>query len=100
MRIWLGGASNWFSFSSQICQPSLALANVIDLTTTLLSGRQMQPAQDWLPMSIPQTYLMVASSSEGADGVLLIAHLLFLPFPSLSFPVTEASEKPDQPGRA
>jgi hypothetical protein len=46
-------------------------------------------------MSIPQTYLMVASSSEGADGVLLIAHLLFLPFPSVSFSVTEASEKPD-----
>jgi hypothetical protein len=70
------------------------------LITTLLSGRQMQPAQDWLPMSIPQTYLMVASSSEGADGVLLIAHLLFLPFPSVSFSVTEASEKPDHLGRA
>src|SRR5260370_21827206 len=87
MRIWLGGASSWLSFSSQICQPSLALANVIALITTLLSGRHMQPAQDWLPMSIPQTYLMVASSSEGADEVLLIAHLLFLPFPS-HLPVT------------
>ena len=31
MRIWLGGASNWFSFSSQICQPSLALAKRIAL---------------------------------------------------------------------
>jgi hypothetical protein len=84
MRIWLGGASNWFSFSCQICQPSLALANVIDLTTTLLWGRQMQPAQDWLPISIPQTYLITDSSSEGADEVLFIAHLLSLHFPSLS----------------
>src|SRR5258706_11985242 len=41
-RICPAGASNWFSFSSQICQPSLALANVIDLITTLLSGRHMQ----------------------------------------------------------
>src|SRR5258708_4287594 len=101
MRIWLGGASNWFSFSSQICQPSLALANVIGLSTTLLSGRVMQPAQDWLPISIPQTYLMVAPCEEGADGVLLIAHLLQASFhhPCL-FPVTEASDKPGQPGRA
>src|SRR6266516_2557597 len=98
MRIWLGGTSKRFSFSSQVCQPSLALANMIDLSTTLLSGRQMQPAQDLLPMSIPQTYLMVAPSSEEADGVLLIAHLPLLHFPSLSFSVTEASEKPDQPG--
>jgi hypothetical protein len=61
MRIWLGGASNRLSFSSQTCQPSLALAKVIGLTTTLLSGRQIQPAQDWLPISTPQTYLIVAS---------------------------------------
>lgn len=76
MRIWLGGASNWVSFSFQICQPSLALAKVIDLTTTLLSGRQMQPAQDWLPISIPQTYLIVASSEEAGVSVLFIAYLL------------------------
>src|SRR4030088_2077100 len=82
MRIWLGGASSWFSFSSQICQPSLALVNVIDLMTTLLSGRHMQPAQDWLPISIPQTYLITASSEKEADGVLFIAHLLSLHFPS------------------
>src|SRR5260370_36619164 len=84
MRIWLGGASNWFSFSSQICQPSLALANVIGLSTTLLSGRHMQPAQDWLPISIPHTYLMVAPSEEGADGVILIAHLFCFISASLS----------------
>src|SRR6266516_3449322 len=77
MRIWPGGASNWFSFSSQICQPSLALAKVIDLMTTLLSGRQMQPAQDWLPISIPQTYLMTAPSEKGASGGIFMAHLLF-----------------------
>ena len=50
------------------------------MTTTLLSGRQMQPAQAWLPMSIPQTYLMGASSSEDVDAVVLIAHLPFLAF--------------------
>src|SRR5215472_18137665 len=77
MRIWLGGASSWLSFSSQICQPSLALAKVIDLITTLLSGRQMQPAQDWLPISIPQTYLITAPSEEGAGGGIVMAHLLF-----------------------
>jgi hypothetical protein len=86
MRICPAGASNWFSFSSQICQPSLALAKVIDLMTTLLSGRQMQPAQDWLPISIPQTYLMTASS-EGAGGGIFIAHLLFsFMFHPCSFP--------------
>src|SRR5260370_33539856 len=56
MRIWLGGASNWFSFSSQICQPSLALANVIGLSTTLLSVRVMQPAQDLPPFTIPVSF--------------------------------------------
>jgi hypothetical protein len=56
----------------------LALAKVIDLTTTLLFGRQMQPEQDWLPMSIPQTYLMLASSAEESGPVSFIAHLLFL----------------------
>jgi len=110
MRICPARASNWFSFSCQICQPSLALANVIGLSTTLLSGRHMQPAQDWLPISIPQTYLMVAPSEEGADGVLLIAHLLLLHFTipvhflasffGVVTPFTAASEKPDQPGRA
>src|SRR5258708_7575736 len=84
MRIWLGGASNRLSFSSQICHPSLALAKVIGLATTLLSGRQMQPTQDWLPISTPQTYLIVASSAEEADGVVLITHLLLLGF---TFPV-------------
>jgi hypothetical protein len=42
-----------------------------------LSGRQMQPTQDWLPISIPQTYLMTAPSEEGADGGIVMAHLLF-----------------------
>src|SRR5215831_13906529 len=106
MRTWLGGASNWVSFSSQICHPSLVLAKVIDLSTTLLSGRQMQPAQDWLPIAIPQTYLMTTPSGEEADTVLVIAHLLFLHglisahFLASFFLSTRASEKPDQPGRA
>jgi hypothetical protein len=87
MRICPAGASNWFSFSSQICQPSLALAKVIDLMTTLLSGRQMQAAQDWLPISIPQTYLMTAPSEEGAGGGIFMAHLLFsFMLRSCSFP--------------
>jgi hypothetical protein len=87
MRISPAGASNWLSFSCQICQPSLALAKVIDLMTTLLSGRQMQPAQDWLPISIPQTYLITAPSEEGAGGGIFIAHLLFsLIFRPCSFP--------------
>jgi hypothetical protein len=85
MRIWLGEASNRLSFSSQTCQPSLARAMVIDLTTTLLSGRHIQPAQDWLPISIPHTYLIVASSEEAIDGVILIAHLLL---PDLTIPVS------------
>jgi len=80
MRIWLGRASNGLSFSPNTCHPCLVLAKVIGFTTTLLSGRQMQPAQAWLPMSIPHTYLMVTSSPEEADVVVLIAHLLFLAF--------------------
>src|SRR5712692_5215191 len=44
----------------------------------------MQPAQDWLPISIPHTYLMVAPSEEGADGVILIAHLFCFISASLS----------------
>src|SRR5437868_5389941 len=98
MRIWLGGASSWFSFSSQICQPSLALAKVIALITTRLSGRHMQPAQDWLPMSIPQTYLMVASSSEGADGVLFIAHLLSFLFHLCHFLSSRRARNPSTQG--
>src|SRR5438270_12924353 len=87
MRISPAGASNCFSFSSQICQPSLALAKVIDLMTTLLSGRQMQPTQHWLPISIPQTYLMTAPSEEGAGGGIFMAHLLFsFKLGSCSFP--------------
>lgn len=41
IRIWPGVASSWVSFSTNTCHPSLALAKVIGLTTTLLSGRQM-----------------------------------------------------------
>jgi len=82
MRIWLGRASNWSSFSSQTCQPSLLFVKVSGLTTTLLSGRQMQPAQDWLPKSIPQTYLIVACSSEGEVAILITYLLSFrLPIP-------------------
>src|SRR5256885_3626990 len=78
MRIWLGEASNWLSFSSQTCQPSLAFRKAIGSTTTLLSGRMTQPEQDWLPISIPHTYLIVVSSLEEASSVKLISHLPLL----------------------
>jgi len=48
------------------------------LTTTLLSGRVMQPAQDWLPRSIPHTYLIIGSSCEDISSVVFITHLLLL----------------------
>jgi hypothetical protein len=77
---------------------------VIGLTLTLLSGRMTQPEQDWLPISIPQTYF-IESSSEEADGIVLIGHLFFC---ALTIPVFSircdlspgsASEKPDLSGR-
>src|SRR6266700_4195121 len=47
----------------------------------------MQPAQDWLPISIPQMYLMTAPSEEGAGGGIFMAHLLFsFMLRSCSFP--------------
>ncbi|GHO90069.1 hypothetical protein KSF_001170 [Reticulibacter mediterranei] len=64
--------------SNHTFHPSLVLAKAIDLTTTFLLGWQTQPEQDWLPMSIPQTYLIAASSSEDADEIVLITHLLLL----------------------
>src|SRR6266540_4212991 len=104
MMIWLGVASNCISFSSHTFHPSLVLAKEVGLTTTRFSGPQMQPEQDWLPTSIPQTYLMVTSSSEDeTDGVVLIAHLLLLVLhiPGLSIRCCLApqstSEKPDHP---
>lgn len=104
ITIWLGAASNWFSFSSQRFQPSLALVNVVGLTTTLLSGRVTHPEQDWLPMSIPQTYLISAPSTEGLVGVVSIAHLAFLFPPFLGFhpahPITGMSTRESRPTRA
>src|SRR5712692_8617792 len=85
MRISLGTASKWVSFSNSTSQPSFALAKVTGLTTTLLSGRHTQPAQDWLPTSIPQTYVMGASSCEEPDVVWLMFHLLVLAEPFLCF---------------
>jgi len=42
---------------------------------------------------------MLLPSEEGADGYLLIAHLLWLHFTiPVPFPVIEASEKPDNQG--
>lgn len=81
ITIWLGTASSRLSFSSHIFQPSFALANAVGLTTTLLSGRVMHPEQDWLPMSIPQTYLISASLLEEAAGVVSITHLDFFGLP-------------------
>src|SRR5579883_2752859 len=86
IMIWLGAASNRLSFSSQRSQPSLALAKVVGLTTTLLSGRVMHPEQDWLPISIPHTYLISAPCPSEAGGVVSIAHLVFLTPPSLDLP--------------
>ena len=67
----------------------------------------MQPEQDWLPISIPQTYLIVtASSEEEADGVALITPLLLGDFPHpwtfslMLLDIAEARENPDHPGRA
>src|SRR5260370_33073235 len=104
MRIWLGAASNCASFSSHTFHPSLVLAKSLDLATIRLSGPQMQPAQDWLPTSIPHTYLIVTSSSEeDADGVGLITHLFCLLSPSLSISSGAAehrlSERETRPAR-
>src|SRR5215472_16334851 len=105
--IWLGAASNCSSFSSHTLHPSQVLAKSLGLTTTRLSGLQMQPEQDWLPISIPQTYLIVtASSEEEADGVALITPLLLGDFPHpwtfslMLLDIAEARENPDHPGRA
>src|SRR5437588_12892715 len=47
----------------------------------------MQPAQVWLAISMPQTYLMTAPSEEGAGGGIFMAHLLFsFKLGSCSFP--------------
>ncbi len=79
MMIRLGVASNCVSFSSHTFHPSLVFAKSLALTTTRFPGPQMQPEQDWLPTSIPQTYLIVTSSSEEeTDGTVFIAHLLLL----------------------
>src|SRR6266699_349207 len=85
MRICLGTASNRLSFSNNPSQPSFALAKATGLSTTLLSGRHTQPEQDWLPTSIPQTYLIGISSCEEPDVVWLMFHLLVLGEPSLRF---------------
>src|SRR5260370_38677265 len=107
MVSWLGAASNCVSFSSHTFHPSLVLAKEVGLTTVRFSGPQMQPEQDWLPTSIPQTYLMVTSSSEEqTDGVVLIAHLLSLALPILELSVRcclaprSASDKPTNPAGA
>src|SRR3989440_10680734 len=87
MRISPAGASNCFSFSYQICRLSVAMAKVSALMHALSSGRQMQPTQHWLPISIPQTYLMTPPSEEGAGGGIFMAHLLFsFKLGSCSFP--------------
>src|SRR3989442_1445006 len=100
MRICLGTASNRVSFSNSTSQPSFALAKVTGLTTTLLSGRQTQPEQDWLPTSIPQIYLMGASSCEEPDVVWLMFHLLVLAEPSLCGLSTLMRERETRPTRA
>ena len=64
----------------------------------------MQPEQDWLPISIPQTYLIVTSSVEEADGVVLLTPFLLCDFPHpwtfylMLLDIAEARENPDQRG--
>src|SRR5579883_1897152 len=104
--IWFGGASSLLSFSSHTFQPSRALAKVVGLTTTLLSGRVMHPEQDWLPISIPQTYLTSAPEASEADAVVSIRHLIFCVLPLPCSPLRchlalgSASENPGQLERA
>ncbi|WP_236601866.1 hypothetical protein [Ktedonobacter sp. SOSP1-52] len=98
ITIWLGSASKRLSLSSHLFQPSLVLAKVVGLTTMLLLGRVMHPEQDWLPMSIPQMYLISALSTEEEVGVVSIAHLVFLTSPSLGLP-SGASFHRDQQAR-
>jgi len=63
-----------------------------------------QPEQDWLPISIPHTYLMIPSSEEEDNDVVFMLHLplLALTIPGRYYPAqpvtgTELSEKPDHP---
>src|SRR5260221_14358684 len=71
----------------------------------LLSSRRIQPAQDWLPMSIPQTYVIDISTGENVAAAVFITHLLS-GVPSISGHLlrcnlsTFGSQKPDQSGRA
>src|SRR5258708_19778237 len=71
----------------------------------LLSSRRIQPAQDWLPMSIPQTYVIDISTGENVAAAVFITHLLS-GVPSISAHLlrcnlsTFGSQKPDQSGRA
>jgi hypothetical protein len=85
MTICEGTASSRFNRSSKTFQPSLVRAMVIGLTTVSLLGRMMQPEQDWLPISIPQTYCMLASACSEDKRVVFISHLLCLdgPIPGL-----------------
>ncbi len=59
------------------------------LTTTSFFGRMMQPEQDWLPLSIPQTYLMLASACSEDKRCVFIFSLLCLddPIPGPRLPV-------------
>src|SRR5258708_14694588 len=81
MRMWLGGASNWLSFSSQIGQPSLALAKVTALSHRAFIGptdaAHTRLASDIHPTDILDRRLPLRE----ADGVVLMVHLLSLAFP-------------------
>src|SRR5260370_14274487 len=81
MRIWLGGASNWLSFSSQIGQASLALAKVTALSHRAFIGptdaAHTRLASDIHPTDILDRRLPLRE----ADGVVLMVHLLSLAFP-------------------
>ena len=72
-----GLAPSCLKRSSKTFHPCFVLAKSSGLTTTCLLGRQIQPEQDWLPMSIPQTYL-ITTSGEDDNAVVLIVHLLLL----------------------
>src|SRR5260370_35632883 len=101
-----GLASSCLNRSSNTFHPAFVLAKSSGLTTTCLLGRQIQPEQDWLPMSIPQTYLMITSFSvDGNDAVFIGTSPLCVLSSSLDsnnrccLSPGSASEKPDRPGR-
>jgi hypothetical protein len=75
------------------------------LTTISFFGFIMQPEQDWLPISIPQTYLTLSSDCSEDSWVVFIFSLLCLDDPSLELdlrccPVTALNQREARPTKA